>query len=334
MQAASSGNLPVWVLIACSALLLLLAIPFRGASRRKALARAVAPYLAPPGARAVRSPERGGEGPRSPFARLAATAGDTSPALGALVVGLLELWNEVRPGTGSPPARAIVLFAGLTSGLSLGAGVWLGLEPWVALAGASIATMSALWWGIRLLRRHRSQSFLQQFPDAVDIIVRGVKAGLPVAECLRMVSRDAREPVRGLFGFVVREQALGIAMEEVLKRLSRRMPLPEVRLFVTVLSIQARSGGGLSEALSNLSAVLRARRKLQLRVRAISAEAKSSAMIVAAMPVVLGIVLHFASPGYIALLFTHGLGRAVLGACAVWMTIGVIIMRRMIDFRT
>ena len=123
------------------------------------------------------------------------------------------------------------------------------------------------------------------------------------------------------------------ALEEALRRFSLRMPLPEVRLFVTVLTMQARSGGGLSEALSNLSTVLRARRKLRLRIKAMSSEAKSSALIIGALPIILGLVLHFASPNYIGLMFTHGIGRAVLGVCAVWMLIGVLVMRRMIDLR-
>ena len=142
-----------------------------------------------------------------------------------------------------------------------------------------------------------------------------------------------REPIKHLFGMIVQEQALGASLEEALRRFSLRMPLPEVRLFVTVLTMQARSGGGLSEALSNLSTVLRARRKLRLRIKAMSSEAKSSALIIGALPIILGLVLHFASPNYIGLMFTHGIGRAVLGVCAVWMLIGVLVMRRMIDLR-
>ena len=130
----------------------------------------------------------------------------------------------------------------------------------------------------------------------------------------------------------IRREA-GASLEEALRRFSLRMPLPEVRLFVTVLTMQARSGGGLSEALSNLSTVLRARRKLRLRIKAMSSEAKSSALIIGALPIILGLVLHFASPNYIGLMFTHGIGRAVLGVCAVWMLIGVLVMRRMIDLR-
>ena len=125
----------------------------------------------------------------------------------------------------------------------------------------------------------------------------------------------------------------GQPLEEALRRFSLRMPLPEVRLFVTVLTMQARSGGGLSEALSNLSTVLRARRKLRLRIKAMSSEAKSSALIIGALPIILGLVLHFASPNYIALLFTHPVGNTVLWACGAWMLIGMFVMRRMIDLR-
>jgi tight adherence protein B len=216
---------------------------------------------------------------------------------------------------------------------SLAAGAWLQLGLPLMLPVALLGAVGALWATTRFLRKRLQQAFLRDFADAVDIIVRGVRAGLPVGECLRMVSRDCKAPLDQLFGLIVQEQALGATLEEALKRFSSRMPLPEVRLFVTVLSIQAKTGGGLAEALSNLSGVLRARRRLRLRIRAISAEAKSSAMIIGAMPFVLGIVLHFASPNYIALLFTHPMGRTVLWACGAWMLIGMFVMRRMIDLR-
>ena len=157
--------------------------------------------------------------------------------------------------------------------------------------------------------------------DTVVAVIDSTKAGRRVGEVVTGLSGE-----RGNVPIVA-------SLEEALRRFSLRMPLPEVRLFVTVLTMQARSGGGLSEALSNLSTVLRARRKLRLRIKAMSSEAKSSALIIGALPIILGLVLHFASPNYIGLMFTHGIGRAVLGVCAVWMLIGVLVMRRMIDLR-
>ena len=156
-------------------------------------------------------------------------------------------------------------------------------------------------------------------------------------QCAVSGARYPRKQVYGRTVTIVPVQTFEIQndaqREQALRRFANRMPLPEVRLFVTVLTMQARSGGGLSEALSNLSTVLRARRKLRLRIKAMSSEAKSSALIIGALPIILGLVLHFASPNYIGLMFTHGIGRAVLGVCAVWMLIGVLVMRRMIDLR-
>lgn len=256
-----------------------------------------------------------------------------APAFARLAQVGRSRWAALVEGIDPGATRIAVAAAALVFALALGVGAWLRLGVVMSGIAASTTAAATLWFASRLLKRRRQRAFIRDFPDAVDIIVRGVRAGLPAGECLRMVSRDAREPIRHLFGLIVQEQALGASLEEAMRRFSNRMPLPEVRLFVTVLTMQARSGGGLSEALSNLSTVLRARRKLRLRIKAMSSEAKSSALIIGALPIVLGLVLHFASPNYIGLMFTHGIGRAVLGVCAAWMLIGILVMRRMIDLR-
>ena len=327
------AELLLLLLLACAAALLAMALRIPRLQRRQALAKALERYAAPTGGSGDRAAGTTADGRVQALARSVAGNETAAGRPGAMVLRWWSAWSQLRQAGGAALPRTVAAVTGVAFVASLAAGIWLQLGLPAILPAALLGAGAAQAATVHFLRKRLQQAFLRDFAEAVDIIVRGVRAGLPVGECLRMVSRDCRAPLAPLFGLVVQEQALGATLDEALQRFSSRMPLPEVRLFVTVLSIQARTGGGLAEALANLSGVLRARRRLRLRIRAISAEAKSSAMIIGAMPFVLGIVLHFASPDYIALLFTHPMGRTVLWACAGWMLIGTVVMRRMIDLR-
>jgi tight adherence protein B len=181
-------------------------------------------------------------------------------------------------------------------------------------------------------RKRRLHRFSQEFPNAVDVIVRGVKAGLPLVDCLKVISNEAQEPVAGEFREVVEDQTLGMPLPDAVSRLPERIPLPEANFFAIVIAIQARSGGSLSEALSNLSKVLRDRKKMAGKIRAMSAEAKSSAGIIGSLPIVVAILVFFTSPDYIKLLFTTTTGNIVLAIAGLWMLLGILVMRKMINF--
>ncbi len=181
-------------------------------------------------------------------------------------------------------------------------------------------------------RKRRLNQFSNEFPNAVDVIVRGVKAGLPLIDCLRAISQEAQEPVGGEFREIVEDQTLGMPLPEAVARLPERIPLAEANFFAIVVAIQARSGGSLSEALSNLSKVLRDRKKMSGKIKAMSAEAKSSAGIIGSLPIIVGILVYFTSPDYILLLFKTSTGNIVLACSAVWMFIGILVMRKMINF--
>jgi tight adherence protein B len=187
-------------------------------------------------------------------------------------------------------------------------------------------------WVLAFLKKRREGKFLFHFPDAVDVIVRGVKAGLPLGDCLRIISTEAEEPVRGEFKYIVESQTIGIPMGEACAKLFERMPLPEANFFGIVVSIQQRSGGNLSEALGNLSRVLRDRKKMKAKIQAMSMEAKASAVIIAALPFCVMILVYITSPTYIELLWTHPTGRFMMACCAGWMLIGVLVMKKMINF--
>jgi len=187
-------------------------------------------------------------------------------------------------------------------------------------------------WSLSLLKKRREARFLDGFPDAVDVIVRGIRAGLPLLDSLKVIAADATEPIRSEFRTIVETQAIGMPLGEACLKLHDRMPLPEANFFGIVIFIQQRAGGNLSEALSNLSRVLRDRKKMKAKIKAMSMEAKASATIIGSLPpAVMGLV-YMTSPRYIELLWTEPTGRVMLACCACWMFIGVMVMRKMINF--
>ncbi len=203
----------------------------------------------------------------------------------------------------------------------------------LAAAGAGFAGgFGVPRWLLAFLKKRRENKFLHEFPDAVDVIVRGVKDGLPLGDCLRIIASESPEPVRGEFKSIVEAQTVGITIGDSCAKLYERMPLPEANFFGIVVSIQQRAGGNLSEALGNLSRVLRDRKKMKAKIQAMSMEAKASAVIIAALPFAVMILVYISSPNYIELLWTHPTGRLMMACCAAWMSIGVFVMKKMINF--
>ena len=188
-------------------------------------------------------------------------------------------------------------------------------------------------WIIRFLAKRRQSKFSNEFANAIDVIVRGVKTGLPLNECLSIIARESPEPVKSEFVDLVEGQRLGIPMPECFDRMMDSMPLPEVSFFAIVISIQQGSGGNLAEALGNLSGVIRSRKLLSAKVAALSGEAKASAAILMGLPFVVMIMVYMTSPAYIMLLFEEKLGHIILAVAAFWMSCGVIVMRQMINFK-
>jgi tight adherence protein B len=182
------------------------------------------------------------------------------------------------------------------------------------------------------LKKRRENRFLRAFPDAVDVIVRGIKAGLPLLDSLKLIAAEAEEPVRSEFRSIIETQTIGIPIGEACLKLYEHMPLPEANFFGIVISIQQRAGGNLSEALGNLSRVLRDRKKMKAKINAMSMEAKASASIIGALPIAVMTLVWITSPQYIELLWTASLGRMMLAGSAVWMSMGVLVMRKMINF--
>jgi tight adherence protein B len=174
--------------------------------------------------------------------------------------------------------------------------------------------------------------FVNEFPNAVDVIIRGIKSGLPLGDCLRVIAAESGEPIKSEFRRVVEAQTLGLSVTEAVERLVDRVPVAESNFFAIVIGIQQKAGGNLSEALGNLSRVIRERKKMKAKVKAVSSEAKTSAAIIGALPFLVGFFVYLTTPQYMEALWTTTTGRIVCAGCAIWMLIGCLIMKKMINF--
>ena len=202
----------------------------------------------------------------------------------------------------------------------------------VALGVALTAGLGLPRWIVNSLRKKRQKMFIAEFPNAVDLIVRGVKSGLPVNDTFRMISEEAGEPVRSEFRKIVEAQQVGMTTSEAVARLYQNIPLPETNFFSIVIAIQSQAGGNLAEALGNLSRVLRDRKKMKGKIQAMSMEAKASGGIIGALPLVVMGLVYLTTPDYISILFTETAGNIILLVAAGWMSIGIVVMRQMINF--
>jgi len=206
--------------------------------------------------------------------------------------------------------------------------------PWYAdILAAFGAALGVPRWVVSFRTTRRQKQFTAEFANSIDVIVRSVRSGLPVNEALKIVGKESPEPVGSEFRALLDGLKIGVPLDQGLKRMHDNMPTPEVSFFAIVMSIQLKSGGNLSEALSNLSGVLRDRKRLQGKIKAMSSEAKASAGIIGSLPVVVATLVYLTTPSYIMLLFSERMGNVMLVGCAIWMSIGIAVMRKMISFK-
>jgi tight adherence protein B len=188
-------------------------------------------------------------------------------------------------------------------------------------------------WVLNFLKARREKAFTAEFANAIDVIVRSVKSGLPTNEALKIVAREISDPVGSEFNKLVEGLKVGVTLEQGLKKMFDSMATAEVSFFGIVMTIQQKSGGNLSEALANLAFVLRDRKRLQGKIKAMSSEAKASAMIIGSLPPGVMLLVYITTPAYISTLFTERMGNLMLLGSAVWMTIGILVMKKMISFK-
>jgi tight adherence protein B len=261
------------------------------------------------------------------------------------VEGSLKHLEERQRKAKRPPLSVRISQAGLSWSkrrfivISVGLGVFACLVG-IPLTGGLLSALAFGFtagcglplWLLSFLKKRRETRFLDGLPDAVDVIVRGIKAGLPLLDSLKMIAAEAPEPMRSEFRGIIETQTVGIPLGDACLKLYERIPVAEANFFGIVVAIQQRAGGNLSEALGNLSTVLRERKKMKAKIKAMSMEAKASAVIIGALPIIVMTLVWLTSPEYIELLWTEALGRVMLLCCAVWMFIGIMVMRKMINF--
>ena len=203
----------------------------------------------------------------------------------------------------------------------------------VGLGASFIACYGLPRWVLGMMAGKRVKKFTEEFPNAMDIIVRGIKSGLPVNDGLKLVAKECHAPLGPEFQRLVENVGVGMSLDGALEKMSERIPAPELRFFAIVISIQAKTGGNLSEALGNLSNVLRARKMMGEKIKALSSEAIASASIIGVLPPGVGTMIALTRPEYIAPMFTDVRGQLMLLGGAVWMFMGIMMMRKMINFK-
>jgi tight adherence protein B len=228
--------------------------------------------------------------------------------------------------------KTYYIFSGV-SALAFGVlGLVASGRPLIGLGVAIVGGFGFPRWFVGFRRKGRMSKFMNELPNAVDVIIRGIKSGLPLGDCLRIIAAEAAEPVRSEFKLIVETQQLGVPVSDAVAKMYERVPSQEVNFFATVIAIQSKSGGNLSEALGNLSRVLRDRKKMKAKIAAMSMEAKSSAGIIGSLPFIVTTLVYLTSPDYIMLLFITRMGNIIVLAGLLYMFIGILVMRKMINF--
>lgn len=229
--------------------------------------------------------------------------------------------------------RTFVILS-VASGLVFGlVALIAGLNPLLTLGVAVITGLGLPRWVIGFLAKRRMKKFSGEFANAVDVIVRGIKSGLPVHDCFKIIARESPAPLGPEFQRLVEGLGVGMTLPESLDRMYGRMPTPELRFFSIVIAIQQKTGGNLAEALTNLSTVLRARRMMGEKIKAMSSEAVASAGIIGSLPPAVMLIVMITTPAYMILLFTDPRGQIMLLISAIWMSMGIFVMKRMISFK-
>ena len=261
-----------------------------------------------------------------------------------IVKGLREQDRQARKATLSLSAKLLQaglednvkgfwIASGIVGAVAFAAALVLRQPPLLGLGVGFAAGFGLPRWVVGFLGGRRTKRFTADFPDAMDIVVRGIKSGMPVHDSLRIIGQESSEPLGGEFRRLTEALGMGVGMDNALERMFARMPTQEVRFFAIVLAIQAKTGGNLAEALSNLSTVIRARKLMREKIKALSGEAVASAIIIGSLPPGVIALISITSPAYMAPMFTDPRGHVMLMIGAAMMAFGIFVMKKMINFK-
>jgi len=240
--------------------------------------------------------------------RLVRTGLKLSPGeylLGSVLVGALGAF-ALREFLGAPPLLSVI-----------------------AAFGLGLAVPHVL---VNMLIKGRLKTFTVQFPEAIDLIVRGLKSGLPVPASMHTVADEMQDPVASEFRLITDRLRIGQSLDESLRDAADRLPTAEFRFFVISLAVQRETGGNLAETLENLAEILRKRRQMKLKIKAMSSEAKASAIILGSLPFLLSAALYALNPGYVSQLFHDVRGLLMVGVGFASLGIGILVMAKMVRF--
>jgi tight adherence protein B len=230
------------------------------------------------------------------------------------------------------PQRFYIMSAVIAGALAFAGFIVTGGDLRVAGFCAVVGGLGIPRWMLTYMKKRRAARFLNFLPDGVEVILRGLKSGLPLGDCIRIVANEAQEPVKSEFRKIVEETTVGIPLADAVGKLYERMPVSEANFFALVIAIQSKAGGSLSDALGNLARVLRDRKKMKAKIQAMSMEAKASASIIGALPLITIGVISMTNPAYMGLMWTTDIGRVMLIVSGAWMLTGILVMRKMINF--
>lgn len=289
-------------------------------------------------ARLRRFTERGNDLGRGaqPAARTLALAESATPRLDRLAARLLPgaatiQVQLVQAGRSATLGHVLVAMAAVT-GVSFAVAMFGGAPAWLAAIGSLADGQIVPRMVLKRWRRKRLKQFVGQFPDAIDLIVRALRAGLPLSEAIRSVSSEFVEPIGGEFRRVVGGIAIGLSLEEALWSMARRVDSAELRFFVISIATQRQTGGNLGETLGNLADIVRARAQLSMKIKAMTSEARTSAMVLGGLPFAIGLLLLATNPDYISPMLHDRRGWMLMGLGAGMMTVGGLIMAKLVSF--
>ncbi len=248
--------------------------------------------------------------------------------LGVEALNRLVLQSGLTVGLG----KLVAIAAGIGA-LSFIAGILFRGDALQALMIAVVCGMGLPYLMLRIFRRRRQRRFAAQFPDALDMIVRSLRAGHPVPIALTMVGREMPDPIGSEFGVVVDEITYGSDLETALRNLYFRIGQDDLPLFVTAVAIQGSTGGNLGEILQNLSGVIRQRFKMRRKIRALAAEGRASALILSSLPIAMFLVIQIVAPDFYASVWHESMTKTALALAGAWMGVGNFIMYRLVNFR-
>lgn len=237
-----------------------------------------------------------------------------------------------RSGLDVSPGQFVLACLGVAAAFLPVFLVFVGLALPTALLFAGALGVALPHYVVGMLIRRRRTAFITDFPDAIDLMVRGLKSGLPITETMASVAREMTGPVGQEFTRVVDSVRMGQSMEEALWETSRKVDIQDFKFFVISLSVQRETGGNLGETLGNLSDVLRARKTMKLKIKALSSEARASSYILGGLPFIMFVIISVVNPEYLDPLYSDPRGRLLIVMGLSSITTGFLVMMRMIRF--